>query len=111
MIPIFPPPMNMMCEDRNTDGILLVDLSRRISNRVFQENKAPQIFQKGNISYLLIRISIGADQGVRNSSFSEILAFFVFLKHPFWDSPFSFITDEVMHLIYSVTAVCKCSSK
>ena len=33
-------------------------------------------------------------QGVRNVRFSENLACFVFLKHPFWDSPFCLITDE-----------------
>ena len=42
----------------------------RISKQVFQENKARQIFRKTNISYPLIR-------------FSENLACFVFLKHPF----------------------------
>ena len=35
-----------------------------------------------------------AYQGIRNVCFSENLAFFVFLKHPFWDSPFCLITDE-----------------
>ena len=33
-------------------------------------------------------------QEVRNFSFSEYLAGFVILKHPYWDSPFSLITDE-----------------
>ena len=33
-------------------------------------------------------------QGVRNVRFSENLACFVFLKHPFWDSPFCLITEE-----------------
>ena len=32
--------------------------------------------------------------GVRNVRFSENLACFVLLKHPFWDSPFCLITDE-----------------
>ena len=36
----------------------------------------------------------GAYQGVRKVRFSEHLAYFVFLKHPFWDSPFCFVTDE-----------------
>ena len=31
----------------------------------------------------------------RNVRFSENLACFVFLKHPFWDSPFSLITDDM----------------
>ena len=35
-----------------------------------------------------------AYQGVRNVNFSENLACYVFLKHPFWDSPFCLITDE-----------------
>ena len=48
----------------------------RISKRVFQESKARQNFRKTNISYLLIRTP-------RNVCFSEILACFAFLKHPF----------------------------
>ena len=35
-----------------------------------------------------------AYQGVRNVGFSENLACFVFLKHPFWNSPFCLITDD-----------------
>ena len=31
--------------------------------------------------------------GDKNARFSENLACFVFLKHPFWDSPFCLITD------------------
>ena len=63
---------------------------------VFQENKASQIFQETNISYPLIRIRTGAYQGVKNVRFTENLAGFVFLKHPFWDSPFCLITDELV---------------
>ena len=37
----------------------------RISNWVFQENKAHQIFQKRNIFYLLLRTSTRAYQGVK----------------------------------------------
>ena len=36
-----------------------------------------------------------AYQGVINTRFSENLACFVFLKPPFWDSPFCLITDEL----------------
>ena len=61
----------------------------QISKRVFQENKARQIFRKMNISYLLIHTRKFAYQEVRNTRFSENL----FLKHPFWDSPFFLITD------------------
>ena len=35
-----------------------------------------------------------AYQGVRNICFSENLACFAFLKHPFWDSPFCLINDN-----------------
>ena len=55
----------------------------QISKRVFQENKARQIFRKANISYPLIRTRTCAYQGVRHVRFSENLTCFVFLKHPF----------------------------
>ena len=57
----------------------------RISARVFQENKARQIFRKTNIFY---------SQGVKNVRFWGNLACFFFLEHPFWDSPFCLITDS-----------------
>ena len=51
----------------------------RITKRVFQENKKCS----------------------RNVRFLENLTCFVFLlKHPFWDSPFCLITDELWCLIY-----------
>ena len=34
-------------------------------------------------------------RGLRNVRSSENLACFVFLKHPFWNSPFCLITDEI----------------
>ena len=69
----------------------------RISKRMFQENKVCQIFRKMKISYYpLIRTCTRAYQRVRNVRFSENLACFVFLKHPFWDLPFCFITDELI---------------
>ena len=49
-----------------------------------------------------------AYQGVRNVRFSENVARFVFLKHPFWDSLFCLVTDELkwkskkfFHLVFS----------
>ena len=66
----------------------------RISKRVFQENKARQIFRKTNISCLLIRTRTCVYQEVRNVRFSENLACLVFLKHPFWDSPFWLGSDD-----------------
>ena len=41
-------------------------------------------------------------QGVINFRFSENLVCFVFLKQPFWDSPFCLITDS-----YAITVSCK----
>ena len=67
----------------------------RISKRVFQEIKARQIFRKTNVLYPLIRTRTCACQGVKNVRFSENWACFVFLKHPFWDSPFCLVTDEL----------------
>ena len=64
----------------------------KISKRVFQENKALQIFRKTSISYPLIRTRTCAYQELRNNRFSENLACFVFLKQPFWDSPFGLLT-------------------
>ena len=58
-----------------------------ISKRAFQEIKARKIFQKTNISY-------SAYQRLRNVPFPENLTCLVFLKHPFWDSPFCLIASE-----------------
>ena len=55
----------------------------RISKRMFEENKARQIFRKMNISNPLIHTHTCAYQGVRNVHFSGNLACFVSLKHPF----------------------------
>ena len=63
---------------------------------MFQENKAPQIFQKTIISYPLVHFLCACGyQGVKNVRFSENLACFVFLKHSFWDSAFYLFTDEI----------------
>ena len=71
-----------------------------ISKRVLQEHKARQIVRKTNISSPLILARTCAYQGVRNVRFSGNLACFVFLKYPFWDSPFCLITDELLHVIF-----------
>ena len=77
----------------------------RISKRVFQEDKAHQIFRKTNISYLPIRTRTCAYQGVQNVRFSENLVCFVFLKHPFWDSPFCLITDDLTNQIAGMSGM------
>ena len=68
-----------------------IKAKERIWKRVFQENKACQIFRKiTNISNPMIRTGF----------FSENLACFVFLKHAFSaDSPFCLITVEFIYRI------------
>ena len=56
---------------------------------------AKNIFHMSGVNYY-------AYQGVRNVRFSWNLTCFVFLKQPFWDSPFCLITDELYRL-YSVS--------
>ena len=76
----------------------------RISKRVFQENKARQIFRKTDISYPLIRTRTYAYQGVRNIRFSENLACYVFLKLPVWGSSICLITDDIKDLWLRISA-------
>ena len=85
----------LMCYNMSISHVVGNKAKGRISRRVFQENKACQIFRKTNISYPLIRTRTCAYQGVRNIRFSENLACLIFLKHPSWDSPFCLITDDV----------------
>ena len=76
----------------------------QISKRVFQENKARQIFRKR--TFLTTRYPhVCAYQGVSNVPFSENLTCFVFLKHPFWDSLFCLITDEMRHTVNSLISL------
>ena len=67
----------------------------QISKRMFQENKACQIFRKTNISYPLIRTRTYVYQGVRNVRFPENLAYFASSKHRFWDSSFWLLANEL----------------
>ena len=83
---------------KNSSEFVGIKAKGWISERVFQENKANQNFRKTNISHPLIRTCTCAYQGVRNVPFSENLMCFVFLKHPFWDSPFCLITDELSQM-------------
>ena len=53
-----------------TQGLVRTKAKGRISKRVFQENKARQIFLKTNIYYPLISTRMGAYQGVRKVRFS-----------------------------------------
>ena len=91
-------------------SVSLLNIGRKWGKRanlktVFQENKAVQIFRKTNIFYPLIHKRTCAYQGVRNVCFWENLASFVFLKHPFWDSPFCLFTN-VLTLFYFFAILC-----
>ena len=68
---------------------------RRISNGCFKKTKHVKFSEKTNIFYSLIHTRTFAYQRVKNVRFSENLTCFVFLKHPFWDSPFYLLTDEI----------------
>ena len=61
-------------------------------NGCFKKTKHAKFFEKRTF---LASWYARAYQGVRNVRFSENLACFVFLKHPFWDSPFCLITDDL----------------
>ena len=88
----------------------------RISKRVFQENKSTPNFPKNEhflplirtrtCAYQRVRNVWCAYQGVRNVCFSENLACFVFMKHPFWDSPFCRITDDLWEFDWERIRYC-----
>ena len=73
-----------------------------------QENKVRQIFRRKKRTFLThwyAHVRTCAYQGVRNVCFSENLAYFVFLKHPFWDSPFCLITDKITFFLRSTIII------
>ena len=53
-----------------------------------------------NIFYPLIHSHTCAYKGVKNVRSSKNLACFVFLKYPFWDSPFCLITDVFLKMLW-----------
>ena len=77
-------------------------VKRRISKRVFQENKARQIFQKTNISYTLIRkrtfltplYAQMCVSGGKKCSFLGKFDLLYFFENLVWDSVFWLITDN-----------------
>ena len=82
--------MKLFLVNQEPETVTLLKLSKivgnnakgRISKRVFQENKACQIFRKMNISYpLIISTRTCAQQGVRNVRFSKF-GVFCFLETP-----------------------------
>ena len=73
-------------------------------NGYFKKTKHTKFSEKTNISYSQIRARTCAYQAVRNVRFLENFACFVFcfvfLKHPFWDLPFCFITDQLFYYFH-----------
>ena len=93
-------PRRTLCRQKEyiaMDEIVGNKTKGRILKRLFQENKARQIFRKINISYPLIRTCTCTYQGVRNDHFAENLTHILFLKHPFWNSLFCLVTDEIIY--------------
>ena len=62
----------------------------KIMAKLLNYNNSSVISQKGESQGVK-----NTYQGVKNIRFLENMTCFVFLKHPFWDLPFCYITDEV----------------
>ena len=95
-------------------------LQRKVSNK----KNVPRWYSNSNTTFNKILLALNfpknehflpsdthsmcAYQGV-NVCFSENLPFFVFLKHPFWDSPFWLITDDIFisPIFFSFWVACK----
>ena len=73
-------------------------------NGCFKKAKLAKISEKQ--TFLTPRYAHACKE-VRNVCFSEILACFDFLKHPFWDSPFCLITD----VLCQVFLLCVCQKR
>ena len=76
---------------------------RRISKRVFKKTKHAKFSEKRTFLtpwYAHVCMCMCAYQEVINTRFTKNLACFVFLKHPFWDSPFCLITDDLATEIF-----------
>ena len=74
-------------------------------NGCFKKTKHAKFSERTNISYPLIRARMCAYQGPKNVRFSEHLAYSVFLKHTFWDSPFCLTTHSLYHLFSDIGKV------
>ena len=84
----------VMLTDRIKCNSSVIRQKGESQNGCFKNTKHAKFSEK-HISNPLIRTRTCAYQGVRNVRFLENLACFVFLKQPFWDSPFRLITDEL----------------
>ena len=69
----------------------------------FKKTKHTKCSEKRIFLIPLIRTHTCAYQGIRDVRFSENLSCFVFLKHPFWDSPFCLIRLDLNNCSFAVT--------
>ena len=72
-----------------------------------KNTKHAKFSEKRTFFYPLARTRTCVYQGVKNVHFSGNLACFVFLKHPFWDSPFCLITDDIFVVYYEYRSLAK----
>ena len=80
----------------HVNGTIMIIYEKCYKQRICETFKQKLLLLSKLKSSVIIRTC--AYQGVRKVRFSENLTCFGFLKHPFWDSPFCLITDEVMCL-------------
>ena len=82
----------------------------RFTRHVSRKQSTTNFPKKTNIPYPLIRTCTCAYHGVRNVYFSENLAYFVFLGHPFCISPYSYRmrenTDQKKLCIWTLFTQC-----
>ena len=78
-----------------------------ISKRVFQKTKHGKFSEKRTFFTPWYAHAIFVCVRTRNVRFSENLACFVSLKHPFWDSPFYLITDDLSFDVWQ-SSDCAC---
>ena len=108
----------MLYKERDIETVTSSVVSQKgeSQNGCFKKTKHVNFyFRKTNISYLVIRTYKCAYQEVRYVRFSENLACFLFLEHPFWDSHFCLITDDlnnltIVHIILEIkSSIRKCN--
>ena len=81
-------------------------LTKEISTKFILIKTSTRSFFLRNFCYYILNSTIltlayftyACASGGKKCCFSENFTCFVFLKHPFWDSPFCLITDETLTL-------------
>ena len=89
-----------------TRKVFLMLLSALCDNQYWSFIVCNQIILE-NVSFFGDKENLKTYQTVRNVSFSENLACFVFLWQPFWDSVFCLITDDIVKTSINVFTINK----